>query len=93
MTPALINIMLAEQIDDFKLRLVFDDGCEQLVDFRPFLSRSRHPDIRAYLEPERFASFRIEHGELIWGDYDLCFPMLDLYRNTIDHQAPIQAVA
>jgi hypothetical protein len=82
-----INIKLAEQVDDFKLRLVFDDGHEQIVDFRTFLLRSSHPDIRAYLDPERFASFRIEHGELVWGDYELCFPMLDLYRNTLECQA------
>lgn len=93
MTPTIIHLVAAEQVGDFKLCLRFDDGCENSIDFKPFLSRSRHPDIRAYLDPLRFSSFRIEHGELVWGDYDLCFPIMDLYRNTLDHQAPIQAVA
>ena len=93
MTPSIINLTHAEQIGDFKLRLVFDDGREQIIDFKPFLSRSRHPDLRAYLDPARFAAFRVEHGELIWGDHELCFPILDLYRNTLDHQVPIPAVA
>jgi hypothetical protein len=30
---------------------------------------------------------------LIWGDYDLCFPMIDLYRNAIDHRRPLEMAA
>ncbi len=79
-----LNIISAEQVGDYRLHLIFDDGLEQLVDFKPFLTRSRHPDIRSYLEPEKFAGFRIEYGELIWGEYDLCFPIMHLYKNQID---------
>lgn len=88
-----INIVAAEPVGDFQLRLSFDDGAEQVVDFRPFLSRAQHPDIRAFLDPERFAAFRIEYGELVWGDYELCFPVIDLYRNRIDHGEAMKAAA
>lgn len=87
MTQPIINILTAETLSEYRLRLTFDDGTQQTVDFKPFLTGSRHPDIRAYLDPERFASFRIEYGELVWGDYDLCFPMMDLYRNDLPHSA------
>jgi hypothetical protein len=80
-----VNILKATQVDRHRIELHFDDGTVQTVDFYPFLARSRHPDIRAFLEPARFAAFRLEHGELVWGDYDLCFPIADLYRNRIDH--------
>lgn len=80
-----INIVTASQVGDYSLHLVFDDGTEQVIDFKPFLSSSLHPDISQWLDPERFASFRVEYGELIWGDYELCFPIIDLYRNDIDH--------
>lgn len=80
-----INIISAIQTGEYRIRLVFDDNTEQEVDFKPFLTRSHHPDIRAYLEPDRFAGFRVEYGELVWGDYELCFPIIDLYRNTIEH--------
>lgn len=93
MTAALIHLSTACQVGDYRLRLVFDDGREQIVDFQPFLSRSVHPDIRQWLDPVRFASFHIEHGELIWGNYDLCFPMIDLYRNDIEHQRPVEIAA
>ena len=92
-TSATINIVTAEQVGDYCLHLSFNDGTEQTVDFKPFLSLSRHPDIRAYLEPARFAAFHIEYGELVWGDYELCFPIIDLYRNQLDRNTALEAVA
>ena len=93
MTTQTINIVTALQVGDYSLRLVFDDGTEQVIDFKPFLNRSRHPDIRRWLDPERFSSFRIEHGELVWGDYDLCFPIIDLYRNDLEHHHTLETAA
>lgn len=93
MTLATINITAAEQVGDYALRLSFDDGTVQTVDFKPFLSLSRHPAIRAYLEPDRFAGFRIEYGELVWCDYDLCFPIADLYRNRLMSDTELEAAA
>jgi hypothetical protein len=84
MTRRIINIISAKPAGELCLRVRFDDDVEQVVDFKPFLSRSVHPDIRAYLDPVRFATFRIEYGELVWGDYDLCFPINDLYRNQLE---------
>jgi hypothetical protein len=85
MTAPAINVISATQKEKYRIHLCFDDGIEQDVDFESFLTRSLHPDIRAYLDPARFVSFRIEYGELVWGDYDLCFPVIDLYRNQIEH--------
>lgn len=93
MTPAILNIVAAEQVGDFRIRLQFNDGAEQTIDFKPFLTHALHPDIRAWLDPARFAIFRIEYGELIWGDFDLCFPMIDLYRNQIEHNTSLESVA
>lgn len=93
MSTAAINILHAESAGDYRLRLSFDDGSEQIVDFFPFLSRSRHPDIRVWLDPIKFASFRIEYGELVWGDYALCFPVVDLYRNRIEYPTSLSEAA
>ena len=64
-----------------------------IVDFRSFLTQSNNPDIRAWLAPEKFATFRIDYGELIWGDYELCFPVMDLYCNRIDRRASLNLAA
>ena len=83
MIPAIINIKAVGPVGDYLLRPTFDDGTVQTVDFKPFISLSRHPDIRAYFVPAQFAAFHIEYGELVWGDYDLCFPGADLYQNRL----------
>lgn len=93
MTSATVNIITAEQVGDFRIHLRFDDGIEQNVDFEPFLTHAPHPDIRAWLDPARFAAFRLEYGELVWGDYDLCFPVIDLYLNQIEHNTSLEALA
>jgi hypothetical protein len=93
MIPATITIMAVELVGDYALRLSIYDGTAQTVDFKPFLSLSRHPDIRAYLDPACFAAFRVEFGELVWGDYDLCFPIADLYQNRLIPEAALEKVA
>lgn len=91
MIPPVVNIVSAELTGECRLRLNFDDSTQQEVDFKPFLATSVHPDIRAYLNPERFASFRIEYGELVWDDYALCFPVADLYLNRLVRPDLLQA--
>lgn len=68
---------------DHRLLLEFNDGTVRTVDFFPFLSQSQHPQIRAYLDKTKFASHRLEQGDLVWGDYELCFPTCDLYNNKL----------
>ena len=83
MTPLAITEI--SQTGDYRLRLSFNDGKEQEVDFLPFLSSSHHPEIRNFLQPKRFATYRLEYGDLIWGNYELCFPIADLYDNRLIH--------
>lgn len=88
MIPEIINIVSVKQVSDFCLHLKFNDDTEQTIDFYPFLSQAHHPDTRAWLDPARFATYRLEYGDLVWGDHDLCFPIIDLYRNQVDHHHP-----
>ena len=80
---AVIFIQQAEPAGDFKLRLLFSDGAVQTVDFGPFLRQSRNPLVQAYLDPAAFAGFTLKDGDLMWGDYDLCFPIADLYEGSL----------
>lgn len=79
----LIEIKSANYIGDFAIRLVFSDGIMRLVDFRPFLEGSLHPSIRKYLDESRFKVFEIVDGNLNWNNYDLIFPLEDLYLGKI----------
>lgn len=73
----------AEYVGDYALRLRFNDGKERVVDFAPFLRKSHNPLIRAFLDPAAFAQFAVKDGDLVWGDYDLCFPIADLYEGSV----------
>lgn len=78
-----IAVTRAEQVGPYILRLAFNDGTTQQVDFEPFLTASHNPLIRKYLEPSQFACFDVVEGDLLWNDYDLCFPIADLYENHV----------
>ncbi|OQX20256.1 MAG: hypothetical protein BWK80_35920 [Desulfobacteraceae bacterium IS3] len=79
----IIDVVEAEYISPYKIRLWFSNGAEQTVDFETFLRKSHHPEINKYLNEELFKNFSIAHGRLDWNDYDLCFSMQDLYEGTI----------
>jgi Protein of unknown function (DUF2442) len=80
-----ITIENAKQVGEYKLELVFNDGTRQVIDFHPFLFSSLNPLIRKYLDAKEFSKFEIVDGDLVWNDYDLCFPVSDLYENRIMH--------
>lgn len=88
-----IAITSARLEGDYRIALSFSDGVQQSVDFGPFLRRQTHPALREWLDPARFANFRLEHGDLVWGDYELCFPIADLYDNNLEHSPRHSAAA
>lgn len=79
----LIGIKSARYIGDFAIRIFFNDGFNRLVDFKTFLESSLHPSIRKYLDENRFKQFDIVDGNLNWNDYDLIFPVSDLYEGQL----------
>ncbi|MBI2926866.1 MAG: DUF2442 domain-containing protein [Verrucomicrobia bacterium] len=81
--PRVVSIEAAHYVAPYNLNLRFDNGHESAVDFGPFLNGSAHPSIRAYLDVERFKAFSLEQGMLHWNDFDLVFPMADLYAGRI----------
>lgn len=78
-----IGIETAEYIEEYNLHLRFSNGQERVVDFGPFLHSSLNPMIRKYLDLEQFKQFTVENGDLYWHEYDLCFPIADLYEGQI----------
>ncbi len=79
----IIYIEKVEYLDNYRLKLVFNDATIQFVDFYNFLSTSLNPLIRKYLNIQEFIKFNLNNGDLEWNDYDLCFPIADLYENNI----------
>jgi hypothetical protein len=82
-TSEVLSIERVTPQSAFDLRLDFNDSTTQVVNFLPFLSQSQHPEIRSFLDPQKFSHYRLEHGDLVWGDYELCFPIADLHENKL----------
>jgi len=76
----LISIEKAKYIDNYRISLLFNDGKKKIVDFKNFILKSQHPDIKKYQDINLFKNFNLEYGELEWNDYDLAFPIYDLYK-------------
>ncbi len=79
----LLSIENAKYIGDFAIRLNFSNNKKILVDFKSFLNNSQHPSIKKYYNEQVFQQFKIKNGNLNWNDYDLIFPIEDLYNNSL----------
>jgi hypothetical protein len=78
-----LKIDSAKYLSDYAIRIKFSDGNERVVDFKPFLSKTLHPSIKKYLDEKKFSNFLLTDGNLNWNDYDLIFPISDLYSGQI----------
>jgi hypothetical protein len=78
-----ISIISAVYIGDYRIKLLFSDGIEKEIDFGIFLRNAKNPMARKYLDKKLFRKFNIEYGDIIWNDYEMCFPIWDLYEGKI----------
>ncbi|MEI6821238.1 MAG: DUF2442 domain-containing protein [Bacteroidota bacterium] len=78
-----VSIQEVKYKGDYKIYFLFSDGVERIIDFENFLKKSKNPMTNKYLNKELFTSFTIEYGDIIWNDYELCFPIWDLHNGEI----------
>lgn len=79
-----LKIDSAKYLSDYAIRIKFSDGKEKLVDFKTSLSKSLHPSINKYLDEQKFSNFSLTDGNLNWNDYEMIFPISDLYNGRIE---------
>jgi hypothetical protein len=78
-----VSIDKADYKGDYMINLQFSDGIERTIDFSGFLKNAKNPMTKKYLDKELFKSFAIDYGDLIWNDYEMCFPVWDLHEGKI----------
>jgi hypothetical protein len=78
-----ISIKKAEYQGDYKIKLMFSDNKENIIDFKKFLTNAANPMAKKYLDEKLFTTYSIIYGDLIWNDYELCFPVWDLYMDNL----------
>ena len=78
-----LSVKTARYVGDYVIRIYFNTNENKIVDFKPFLQQAIHPSIKKYLNENTFSKYKIKNGNLNWNDYDLIFPINDLYENKI----------
>ena len=84
-----VAVVQVEEQASYVLQLRFNDGHASTVDFGPFLRRSRNPQTRQFLDRKLFNTYKLCDGNLVWGDYDMCFAIENLYVGEVDTRATI----
>jgi len=78
-----ISIQKANYLGEYKINFLFSDGIEKTIDFGNFLEKSKNPMTKKYLDKKLFQSYSIEYGDIIWNDYEMCFPIWDLHQGQL----------
>ncbi|MCS6796517.1 MAG: DUF2442 domain-containing protein [Raineya sp.] len=79
-----INIVKAEYIEGYVLKVYFSDSTFQVIDFTEQITKLKGYYAK-YKEIENFKAFKVEGGNLVWGkNWDLIFPNWQLYRGKIE---------
>jgi hypothetical protein len=78
-----LEITQATHLGGYRISIEFSDGTQRVMDFGPFLRKARNPEIMAYRNLRKLKSFHLQDGDLMWGDYEMLFPIADLHRGEI----------
>ena len=80
----IISIQKAEYLGNYTIKFVFNDGKVEMIDFSTFLMNAKTSMIKKYLDKQLFSKYTIEYGDIVWNDYEMCFPIWDLYQGKIE---------
>ena len=78
-----LRIKEARYVPRYKVSLKFNDDKRRVVDFAPFLKQATNPMFTQYRMLKKFKTFHVESGDLMWGDYEMIFPITDLHSGEI----------
>jgi hypothetical protein len=59
------------------------NGVIREIDLSAFLNTAKNPKARKYLGKRLFRNFKLEYGDIVWNDYEMCFPIWDLYEGKV----------
>lgn len=79
-----LSIVKAEYVGDLSVKIVFNDNTTKIVDVGTFIKNHPHPQYNKYLNENHFKKFKIDLGNIVWGEnWDLIFPLEQLYKGKI----------
>ena len=79
-----ISIIKVEYIGELSVKLFFNDSTATTVNVGNFIKKNPHPQYNKYLDEKNFKKFKIDSGNVVWGNsWDLIFPIEQLYKGVI----------
>lgn len=60
-----INITKADYINEFKVKILFNDGLEKIVDLKNYINAKKHPFFQPLKQVEEFKKFSVDKT-LVW---------------------------
>jgi len=82
-TTNYLEIIEAKYVSGYKIHLTFNDGKARVMDFEKFLRKAMNPETTQYRQLRKFKKFHLHYGDLMWGDFEMIFPITDLYKGEI----------
>ncbi len=79
----ILSVVSAKYVNKLRLEVSFNDGLIQIIDFADFLQQTKLPDLKKFRKASSFKNFKIINGNVMWGDFEMIFPVEDLYKNKI----------
>ncbi len=81
---AILLIERAKYLSEFKIKLGFSNGKSKIVNYKYFLHENAHPSLKKYLKISEFKKFKVLNGNLNWNNYEMVFPIEQLYKGKVD---------
>ncbi len=63
----ILHVTKADYIDEFKIKISFNDGLEKIVDLRSYISSKKHPFFQSLKQVDEFKKFHV-HKTLVWDN-------------------------
>jgi len=76
----------AKYISDYKIEITFFDNTIKNIDLKKFLFKSKNPFVKKYRNLELFKQFRIDDGDICWGDNEFDINPVSIYRGEFDYK-------
>ena len=77
-----MKVLSAKYIDDYKVEIIFDDKKKNIINFLPAIKSN--PVCKKYLDISKFKKFKVDQGNIVWGNnWDMIFTLDRLYNNTL----------
>lgn len=63
----ILNITKAQYLEEFKVKIWFNDGLEKIVDLKNYIYSKKHPFFQPLKEVDEFKKFQV-HKTLVWDN-------------------------